>query len=66
MVTHCAKCLCFLLLQYLCCEVAAQQLRGQLRQLRVCDVAHMAWRLRVACRLEGAIDVYEQVCQMRI
>ena len=54
-------CACRLLLQYLCCEVADLQRRHQLRQLRVCDVAHMAWRLRVACDLDGAVKAFEQV-----
>jgi hypothetical protein len=42
-------------LQYLCCEVAALQHQGQLRRLRVFDVAHMAWRLKVACKLDEAM-----------
>jgi hypothetical protein len=43
------------LLQYLCCEVAALQHQGQLRQLWVFDVAHMAWRLKVAFKLDQAL-----------
>jgi hypothetical protein len=48
-------------LQYLCCEVAALQESGQLQQLRVCDVAAMAWRLQTACGVEEAMNTFEQV-----
>lgn len=37
------------------------QLSGQLQQLQVFDVAHMAWRLRVACELEAAMQAHLQV-----
>jgi hypothetical protein len=57
-------------LQYLCCEVAALQQHGLLRQLRVLDVAHMAWRLQVTCRLEAAMQAQLQVrqwaCSVRV
>lgn len=53
---------CPLLLQYLCCEIAAlQQTRTLPRQLKVFDVAHMAWRMQTACSMEAAINVYEKV-----
>jgi hypothetical protein len=48
-------------LQYLCCEVAALQRQGQLRQLKVFDVAHMAWRLRVACQLHEGVETNKEV-----
>lgn len=48
-------------LQYLCCELAALQQSHQLCQLQVFDVAHMAWRLQVACQLGDAKQAYEQV-----
>jgi hypothetical protein len=48
-------------LQYLCCEVAALQHQGLLRQLRVFDAAHIAWRLKVACDLDAAIEAFHQV-----
>jgi hypothetical protein len=48
-------------LQFLCNEVAALQQAGRLRQLQVFDVAHMAWRLKVASQLQKAIHSYEQV-----
>ena len=49
-----------LLLQYLCCEVGALQHAGRLRQLRVFDVAHIAWRLKVACSVEEAVMLEQQ------
>lgn len=57
---RCPSCTCTLPSQYLCCELAALQLSGQLFQLQVFDVAHIAWRLQVACELE-TIDAYQQV-----
>jgi hypothetical protein len=48
-------------LQFLCNEVAGLQQAGSLRQLQVFDVAHMAWRLKVASQLQEAIHTYEQV-----
>lgn len=48
-------------LQFLCNEVAALQQAGRLRQLQVFDIAHMAWRLKVASQLQEAIHSYGQV-----
>lgn len=53
-----------LLLQYLCCEVAALQQASRLRQLRVFDIAHMGWRLQTACDMEVAINIHKQVRAM--
>ena len=48
-------------LQYLCCELAALQQCGQLVQLQVFDVAHKAWRLKVACELDSLIHTLQRV-----
>ena len=55
---------CLPSLQFLCCEVATLQLAGQLRALQLFDVAHMAWRLQVACEARAAIDALGQVSQL--
>lgn len=44
------------LTQYLCCELAHLQLKGQLCPLQVFDVAHLAWRMQVACDLDTLIS----------
>jgi len=49
-------------LQYLCCELAGLQLCGQLRPLQVFDVAHLAWRMRVACDLDSCKEAHNKVC----
>jgi len=47
--------------QYLCCELADLQLGGRLPVLRVFDVSHTAWRLRVAAEVQADIDDAQQV-----
>jgi hypothetical protein len=48
-------------LQYLCCELAAQQAAGSLGSFRVHDVAHVAWRMKLATELETMIEQHKQV-----
>jgi hypothetical protein len=48
-------------MQYLCCEVAHMQQHGQLYPLQVLDVAHMAWRLQVACEVEATAHAHDEV-----
>lgn len=63
-------CCCVLLLllmyircaaQELCLELCSLQLSGQLSPLQVFDIAHIAWRLRVACELNEAIEQMDEV-----
>ena len=53
-------------LQYLCCELVCLQQRGLLRQLQVFDVAHISWRMRVACELEQRIASLGQVSSLAV
>jgi len=50
-----------LALQYLCCELAHLQEARHMRALRVYDVAHLAWRMRLTTELEGHITEYKTV-----
>lgn len=47
--------------QFLCCELAELQLSRVLKRLRVYDVAHVAWRMRVGAELEAAIEKFDKV-----
>jgi hypothetical protein len=60
-MTYAVLCCPAAVLQYLCCELSALQLSGQLCQLQVFDVAHMAWRLQVACNLMDLQQDHKQV-----
>lgn len=42
-------------------ELCSLQLSGQLCPLQVFDIAHIAWRLHVACELHDAIDQIGEV-----
>jgi hypothetical protein len=48
-------------LQYLCCELADLQDGKVMKPLRVYDIAHIAWRMRVSGDLEAAMIKYKQV-----
>ena len=52
---------CVLSLQYLCCELAELQEAHLLKVLRVYDIAHVAWRMKVGGELELAIDKFNKV-----
>jgi hypothetical protein len=47
--------------QYLCCELSELQSSKALKGLRVYDIAHVAWRMRVGTELEAAIEKFEKV-----
>jgi hypothetical protein len=48
-------------MQYVCCELAELQETKLLKALRVYDIAHVAWRMRVCGDLENAIEKFNKV-----
>ncbi len=48
-------------MQYVCCELAELQECRLLKALRVYDIAHVAWRMRVGGELEAAIENFKKV-----
>lgn len=49
-------------MQDLCRELAGLQLGGAAAALRLYDLAHTVWRLRLCAELENSINIFNQVC----
>lgn len=55
------NCRCSHAVQYLCCELADLQQAGHTRALKVYDVAHVAWRMRVGTDIYETMTSHQEV-----